>query len=104
MSTEIPPFEDSVWTHFSAEELYGEMMKWRGAFYEAAEHSKGLFASYKSIVAGATALIGELHDDSPCWYDHHGFCQGHGWMEADIECPHARAKTLLKNLERIPPP
>jgi len=101
MSTKIPPFEDSEWMNFSAKELYEEMVKWRGAFHEAVEHGRNLFASYKNIASSAAALIGDLHDDSPCWYDHHGYCQGHGWMEADIECPHARAKTLLKKTADI---
>ena len=40
-------------------------------------------------------LIRDLYDDSDCWYDHHGYCQGHGWMKTDPACPHARAKTML---------
>ena len=40
------------------------------------------------------ALVSDLRDRSPCWFDHHGFCQGHGWMDAS-PCPHARAARLL---------
>jgi hypothetical protein len=42
-----------------------------------------------------TALVRDLYDDGECWYDHHGYCQGHGWTKTDPTCPHARAKTLL---------
>lgn len=38
--------------------------------------------------------IAYLTDPTPCWFDHHGYCQAHGWLTAG-ECPHARAKRLL---------
>lgn len=44
-------------------------------------------------------LIGDLCDPGECWYDHHGFCQAHGWMATDPICPHARGKTALKATE-----
>lgn len=40
-------------------------------------------------------LIDDLHDPDPCWYDHHGYCQAHGWMDTEPECPHARAQRIL---------
>ena len=33
-------------------------------------------------------------DDDPCYFDHHGYCQAHNWLQ-EGECPHARAKRLL---------
>lgn len=46
------------------------------------------------------ALLTELHDPNPCdHFDHHGYCQTHGWLE-DGECAHARAQKLLATLER----
>lgn len=39
-------------------------------------------------------LINDLADMGRCHYDHHGYCQEHGWFKADIECPHARAQRL----------
>lgn len=43
------------------------------------------------------ALIGDLADEDPCWYDHHGGCQAHGYLslEEGERCPHAVAKELL---------
>lgn len=41
-------------------------------------------------------LIRDLTDPDPCQYDHHGYCQAHGWTETEPRCPHARAKELLE--------
>jgi hypothetical protein len=41
------------------------------------------------------ALIDDLRDPDPCHYDHHGYCQAHGWMTTTPRCPHARAADLL---------
>ncbi|MFG2001718.1 hypothetical protein ACGFNU_21460 [Spirillospora sp. NPDC048911] len=46
----------------------------------------------------AEALLRELVDEGPCYYDHHGQCQGHNlgyWP-----CEHARAKELLAALDQ----
>lgn len=40
-------------------------------------------------------LLYDLTDPDPCWYDHHGYCQAHGWMATDPPCAHARAKKIL---------
>lgn len=40
-------------------------------------------------------LIRDLADPDPCWFDHHGYCQAHGWMDTEPRCPHARAHDLL---------
>ncbi len=44
-----------------------------------------------------TALIRDLADPDPCWFDHHGGCQAHGYLslEPGERCPHAEAKDLL---------
>lgn len=39
-------------------------------------------------------LVNDLADAGRCHYDHHGYCQEHGWFKTDIECPHARAQRL----------
>lgn len=41
------------------------------------------------------ALVRDLADDDECWFDHHGYCQAHGWMTTETPCPHARARELL---------
>jgi hypothetical protein len=40
-------------------------------------------------------LLQDLIDPDPCSFDHHGYCQAHGWMSTSPRCPHARAKELL---------
>jgi hypothetical protein len=42
--------------------------------------------------------LADLIDPDPCWFDHHGYCQAHGWLQ-DEECPHARARKLLSELD-----
>lgn len=40
-------------------------------------------------------LVRDFVDPDECWFDHHGYCQAHGWFATDPKCPHARAKELL---------
>ncbi|MFF8250130.1 hypothetical protein [Streptomyces griseus] len=40
------------------------------------------------------ALVSDFVDPDPCWFDHHGYCQAHGWAATDPLCPHGRAKAL----------
>lgn len=42
-----------------------------------------------------TEMLEDLTDPDPCTFDHHGYCQAHGWLRDDRPCPHARAKALL---------
>lgn len=44
----------------------------------------------------AVAIIRDLVDPDACWYDHHGYCQAHGWTDTEPICPHARAKDFLR--------
>jgi len=43
-------------------------------------------------------IIQDLLDPDRCTFDHHGYCQAHGWFETDPKCPHARGKDLLARL------
>lgn len=43
----------------------------------------------------ARQLISDFVDPDPCHYDHHGYCQAHGWFATEPACPHARAKKIL---------
>ena len=45
----------------------------------------------------AVEIMAELTDPDECWYDHHGYCQAHYWMDPS-PCPHLRAKNLLAAL------
>lgn len=59
------------------------------------------------FVASAEALAAEVRllrdllscfaDDDPCWFDHHGGCQGHGFLSLDPGelCPVAQARLAV---------
>lgn len=51
------------------------------------------------IEAEAAALVRDLVDPDACWYDHHGYCQAHGWMAVEPVCPHKRAQDYLDQIE-----
>ena len=38
-------------------------------------------------------LVDCLYDDNPCEYDHHGYCQAHGWMDKS-PCPMKRIREI----------
>ncbi len=40
-------------------------------------------------------LVRDFVDPDPCSFDHHGYCQAHGWTGTTPRCPHARAKEML---------
>jgi hypothetical protein len=40
-------------------------------------------------------VLVDMVDPDPCQYDHHGYCQAHGWLQTQPPCPHLRAKKLL---------
>jgi hypothetical protein len=42
-------------------------------------------------------LLSELVDPDPCWFDHNGGCQAHGFisLQPGKTCPHADVKALL---------
>lgn len=43
------------------------------------------------------SLLRDMTDPDPCWFDHHGGCQAHGYLslEPGEKCPHFEAKELL---------
>lgn len=40
-------------------------------------------------------LLDKLAEDGPCGFDHHGYCQEHGWLD-EGRCPHAEADEVLR--------
>lgn len=50
------------------------------------------------VKAPFLALLRDMVDDDPCWLDHHGGCQAHGYLSLQPGelCPHAEAKQLLE--------
>ena len=49
------------------------------------------------------SLIRDLVDDEPCWFDHHGGCQAHGYLSLTPgqQCPQAEAKALLAEHDNL---
>jgi hypothetical protein len=47
----------------------------------------------------ALRLLWMLVDSDPCWFDHNGDCQAHGWFGLTREepCPHEEAKRQLRS-------
>lgn len=43
-------------------------------------------------------LVKDLADPGPCYFDHHGYCQAHGWTDTDPSCPHGRAQQLFPGI------
>lgn len=50
-----------------------------------------------NMITVPVELLRSLVDDDPCWFDHHGGCQAHGYLslEPGQKCPHAEAKEIL---------
>ena len=52
-------------------------------------------AKCQQRVEEAIDIIGDLIDADGCSFDHHGYCQAHGYLN-EGECPNSRAKKYLK--------
>lgn len=50
-------------------------------------------------VAELEELVKQLADPDPCWFDHHGHCQAHGWPYTDPTCPDGRANKMFPPAE-----
>lgn len=48
------------------------------------------------------ALLTELVDPDPCWFDHNGGCQAHGYLSLapGEKCPNERTKELLRRADQ----
>lgn len=61
---------------------------------------------FQAIIASAQAqattnvrsLVRDLTDPGDCWYDHHGGCQEHYYLDLDAGqvCPHEEAREWLR--------
>lgn len=66
----------------------------------------------RATIARVTAVRDQLADlardfldPDPCEYDHHGYCQAHGYLGGEPHtCPHKRARALLGVLDQQPAP
>jgi hypothetical protein len=62
----------------------------RGLHAAAEWHATRLAAENQRL----RVLVDDLADPDPCWHDHHGYCQAHGWFATDPVCPHKRAREI----------
>jgi hypothetical protein len=44
-------------------------------------------------------LVKDLADPDPCHFDHHGYCQAHGWFDTDPACADGRAQALFPEIK-----
>lgn len=46
-------------------------------------------------------LLADFIDPDPCWFDHHGGCQAHGYLtlEPGEMCPHEEARRYLDEVK-----
>lgn len=82
----LPPKWNGIGLAYSGYVRAGEIMR------------KALDARYEEGVKAERARIVEimenLVDDDLCTYDHHGYCQTHGWMSSST-CPHKLGQNYL---------
>lgn len=62
---------------------------------EARAAARAMLTLAKRDARRIVDLLRDLTDPDPCTFDHHGYCQAHGWMATEPRCPHARAKEML---------
>lgn len=77
---------------------------WDALNEEAQNHFRrdakaALEAASTHILAEATRLIADLTDSEDCWFDHHGGCQAHGYLDlaSGEACPQAEAKAWAES-------
>lgn len=51
------------------------------------------YSDAKVTVVFLTEIVRDLIDDNPCRFDHHGYCQEHGWLR-EGKCPVERARDI----------
>lgn len=61
--------------------------------------------SEPTITIPVELLRSLVNEDDPCWFDHHGGCQAHGYLslEPGEKCPQAEAKELLAEHDKRQP-
>ncbi|MBD3550826.1 hypothetical protein [Streptomyces sp. SP18CM02] len=77
-------FEDRYVNQFFGHEIAAQLRR-------LADEAKPVEPTRLALVE---ALVSDFIDPDPCHFDHHGYCQAHGWFATDPGCPHGRAKAL----------
>jgi hypothetical protein len=78
-------------------DLNQEQMHGRPPICEDTKRRAGLAAVLAIVERDYLSVLADLVDPDPCWFDHHGGCQAHGYLslEPGELCPHEQAKRLL---------
>lgn len=78
----------------------GVMEKWVQDGRRLAESSKAATEEREAKESKPLVdLVKDLADPDPCYFDHHGYCQAHGWFATDPACPHGRAQKLFPEIK-----
>lgn len=66
-------------------------------WHEFADHLAAVIAALPDITIVPRSLLAELVDPDPCWFDHNGGCQAHGYigLEPGETCPVHDARAIL---------
>lgn len=76
---------------------HGDDQTYRNARFAA--HAREDVPFLLDRVAELEALVQGMADPDPCYFDHHGYCQAHGWTATSPACPHGRAQALFPELK-----
>ncbi|HJX77308.1 hypothetical protein [Glutamicibacter sp.] len=70
---------------------------WRPNAEYRAHLSEVLEKHMREREAQLRQLVRDMTDPGACWFDHHGGCQEHGYLDLKPgeQCPHTEAKQLL---------
>lgn len=59
------------------------------------------FERTMELLCRSLIILKDMVDPNECTYDHHGYCQEHGWLTKYPPCPHRLAKELLIETKRL---
>lgn len=61
------------------------------------EQLRRVLPKLADYIENMESLLHDLadHEDGDCRFDHHGYCQEHGWFATDPKCPIQRYKELM---------
>jgi hypothetical protein len=72
---------------------HGDKQTYSNASFTA--HARADVPFLLGLVSELEGLVRDLTDPDPCYFDHHGYCQAHGWTDTELACPHGRAQALF---------
>jgi hypothetical protein len=64
------------------------------------EHERGEVDRLRAEAERLRCLVRDLSDSDPCWFDHHGGCQAHGYLSLGPgeKCPQSEAQEIVAEL------